>query len=148
MNNAFVDQIAHARVIIAALSPTSDSGQPFTLSPGDLATAQEPQPHRRTFNVRVDAAPPETLGWIGTSHRTIEARFRVELNYDALRDLNDLDAYIVEDTDAIVSALELPSGRVSADVLIIQLVDRQVAQTSDFAAMVLIFSIQYRVAVP
>jgi len=148
MSNAFVDQIAHARALIAALSPVSDAGQPFTLSAGDLATAQEPQPHRRTFNVRVDPSPPETLGWIGTSYRTIEARFRVECNYDALRDLNDLDAYIVEDTDAIVSALELPTGRVSADVLIIQMVDRQVAQTSDFAAMVLVFSIQYRVAVP
>lgn len=144
--SALADQIEHARTLIAALVPETLPGSPFVLEGRDQ---QAPVGLvARRFVVRADTSAPTTTGWFGAPYRTVRARFLVMVRHDSLGDFEQDDRIFVEDTDQIVSALEVTSARVSSDVMQIVCVDRIVEPVDEQGRqMSLVFEVDYRVAV-
>jgi hypothetical protein len=149
MANALVQQVAHMRTLVAALVPATAPDRGFRPMRADVTAEQSPLVSDREFTVRADLdTTPETLQWFGVRERDVRARVRLSVLYDGTGDLDVMDARVIEDTDQIVSQMELPASRVSADVRQVVLESRQVQALSDAPGFVLVslfFTVDYRV---
>lgn len=141
-----VAQIEHTAALIAAIVPATDPTTRFERIPGDLLHAQEPRTMHRAFDVRFQGVGV-TRERFGTSHRQVEAPVWVEVAYDSGHDQRQLTQMLVEDADAIVSALELPAARVNASVQQVTHANTVTARGADdqgeFLRQVMTFSILY-----
>jgi hypothetical protein len=144
--NALADQIEHARVLLAALVPASDTDAAFSLTDGAVPLDQDMPALRRRVAVTADDSPSTTLSWFGQTRRLVRSAMRVTVAYDSLGDHARLQRMLVEDRDAIVSLMESPSSRVSSSVYLVRHTDAATVRPGDgetFSAVSLGFDVDY-----
>ena len=117
MASPFAEQIANARTLLDAATPTTDSTSgPWEKAGIDLSGESEPPHRRRVFEVRPAADGSVTLEQWGTGYRQALARFEVVWRFDTLADRETAWQAYAEDMDQVVALMEAPSSRVNASV--------------------------------
>jgi hypothetical protein len=109
MASPYADMLARARVVIAALTPTTTSSQAFTSVGTLLPLADEPLVSWRSFEVVADGGPVPTAQF-GTATEQARRPFTVRVRYDRQANGVTLDQIVAEDADQIVGALTRPSA--------------------------------------
>lgn len=144
MSLGLAAQIEAARLVIAALVPTTDPSHLFVKVAGGLPSAREP----RTLDRRFSVQPDYSAGTVGAAFSADELQFLgglvVQIRYDSKAQRETLITKIAEDTEQIVRALESAAARTTGVQRITYTSGEIDDENADFVLRTLSFEVLYR----